>query len=282
MVKSSISLLSVPPFALSPLRRVPPPLLVPIPQSCIPGQGRGGGSSSFQASSCGESALLGWVLFIFSVFFAPDEMSESRQTHVTLHDIDPQALEQLVQYAYTAEIVVGEGNVQVGASPRTSPFPTKLFCATFASWGLLCPSAQRCQLFLWRQLDLAVLGLLSCFPFSVHFPALFRSTCGSPGPGGCHRCPSQLFFTSQTRSALSFLLLEVLTNPALLMARGGTRVKILPLPWKLPFPPPVFSTLPDPPSCCQPASAQWCSGRLLQVPAQPAGPLQLPGHPRLC
>lgn len=41
-------------------------------------------------------------------------MSESRQTHVTLHDIDPQALEQLVQYAYTAEIVVGEGNVQVG------------------------------------------------------------------------------------------------------------------------------------------------------------------------
>ncbi|CDQ80391.1 unnamed protein product [Oncorhynchus mykiss] len=41
-----------------------------------------------------------------------NEMSESRQTHVTLHDIDPQALEQLVQYAYTAEIVVGEGNVQ--------------------------------------------------------------------------------------------------------------------------------------------------------------------------
>ncbi|KAB0399506.1 hypothetical protein E2I00_015819, partial [Balaenoptera physalus] len=35
-----------------------------------------------------------------------------RQTHVTLHDIDPQALDQLVQFAYTAEIVVGEGNVQ--------------------------------------------------------------------------------------------------------------------------------------------------------------------------
>ncbi|XP_076848127.1 kelch-like protein 17 isoform X2 [Brachyhypopomus gauderio] len=41
-----------------------------------------------------------------------NEMSESRQTHVTLHDMDPQALEQLVQYTYTAEIVVGEGNVQ--------------------------------------------------------------------------------------------------------------------------------------------------------------------------
>lgn len=44
-------------------------------------------------------------------------MSESRQTHVTLHDIDPQALDQLVQFAYTAEIVVGEGNVQVRAPP---------------------------------------------------------------------------------------------------------------------------------------------------------------------
>ena len=46
-------------------------------------------------------------------------MSESRQTHVTLHDIDPQALEQLVQYSYTAEIVVGEGNVQVGGGVTT-------------------------------------------------------------------------------------------------------------------------------------------------------------------
>lgn len=52
-------------------------------------------------------------------------MSESRQTHVTLHDIDPQALDQLVQFAYTAEIVVGEGNVQVRPprSPRPMPLP---------------------------------------------------------------------------------------------------------------------------------------------------------------
>lgn len=47
-------------------------------------------------------------------------MSESRQTHVTLHDIDPQALDQLVQFAYTAEIVVGEGNVQVSLPRLTS------------------------------------------------------------------------------------------------------------------------------------------------------------------
>lgn len=69
-------------------------------------------------------------------------MSESRQTHVTLHDIDPQALEQLVQYAYTAEIVVGEGNVQVGASPQTS----LLHKAVLASWALFSPSAQHFQL----------------------------------------------------------------------------------------------------------------------------------------
>lgn len=70
-------------------------------------------------------------------------MSESRQTHVTLHDIDPQALEQLVQYAYTAEIVVGEGNVQVGASPNP-PSPQSLFEAYLL--GIFSPSARDFQL----------------------------------------------------------------------------------------------------------------------------------------
>lgn len=50
-------------------------------------------------------------------------MSESRQTHVTLHDVDPQALDQLVQFAYTAEIVVGEGNVQVRLPRPSRPIP---------------------------------------------------------------------------------------------------------------------------------------------------------------
>jgi hypothetical protein len=60
-------------------------------------------------------------------------MSESRQTHVTLHDIDPQALDQLVQFAYTAEIVVGEGNVQVRwPQPQAHPL-----------WGLL-PQVSPC------------------------------------------------------------------------------------------------------------------------------------------
>lgn len=55
-------------------------------------------------------------------------MSESRQTHVTLHDIDPQALDQLVQFAYTAEIVVGEGNVQVRPPHLSRPVPLPCLC----------------------------------------------------------------------------------------------------------------------------------------------------------
>lgn len=104
-------------------------------------------------------------------------MSESRQTHVTLHDIDPQALDQLVQFAYTAEIVVGEGNVQVrllpspkgvssGSCPRGSNY-SLLPRHTLASLSPLClqtllPAASLLQLngvrdacckFLLSQLD---------------------------------------------------------------------------------------------------------------------------------
>ncbi|ELK19545.1 Kelch-like protein 17, partial [Pteropus alecto] len=66
-----------------------------------------------------------------------NEMSESRQTHVTLHDIDPQALDQLVQFAYTAEIVVGEGNVQAGSITTTETNR----CVPWSHPCLLCPSA---------------------------------------------------------------------------------------------------------------------------------------------
>lgn len=41
------------------------------------------------------------------------ELSESRQTVVTMREIDCHALELLVQYVYTAEIEVTEDNVQV-------------------------------------------------------------------------------------------------------------------------------------------------------------------------
>ena len=136
-------------------------------------------------------------MFMSGVCVAPDEMSESRQTHVTLHDIDPQALEQLVQYAYTAEIVVGEGNVQVGASPQISlPHRTLLYKAYLL--GVFSPSAQRFQLLfgggtrIWQRSgsssaplhpEVRLLRLLwpGMAPRStVRWPGLVLSICPSP------------------------------------------------------------------------------------------------------
>ena len=48
------------------------------------------------------------------------ELSESRQTVVTMREIDSHALELLVQYVYTAEIEVTEDNVQVRSLPNHS------------------------------------------------------------------------------------------------------------------------------------------------------------------
>lgn len=42
------------------------------------------------------------------------ELAESRATEVTIRDVDEQAMEQLVEFCYTAHIVVEESNVQVG------------------------------------------------------------------------------------------------------------------------------------------------------------------------
>lgn len=216
-------------------------------------------------------------------------MSESRQTHVTLHDIDPQALEQLVQYAYTAEIVVGEGNVQVGAFPPSPRSPQSCSVADLppgAASLLLSTASCFCGgSWAWQWSGSSAASLPRggsskhcAVPSSIpeHLPFSW--------PRGVSQVsfPAVLCLTNQECSVLSVLLcLKVLTKPALLVTRSGTRVKIVPLSWKLPFPP-FFSTVPDPSSCCQPASAQWCAGRLLQVPAQPARPLQLPGHPGLC
>lgn len=70
-------------------------------------------------------------------------MSESRQTHVTLHDIDPQALDQLVQFAYTAEIVVGEGNVQVRL-PHLTSHPLLGPCASAPGVSLCLSLSSSC------------------------------------------------------------------------------------------------------------------------------------------
>ena len=41
------------------------------------------------------------------------ELSESKQMNITMKDVDPSALEMLLEFAYTAEIQVTEENVQV-------------------------------------------------------------------------------------------------------------------------------------------------------------------------
>ena len=42
-----------------------------------------------------------------------DDMAEKLQNEVTLHDVDAIALQQLVEYSYTGEILITEDNVQV-------------------------------------------------------------------------------------------------------------------------------------------------------------------------
>lgn len=42
-----------------------------------------------------------------------DDMIERNSMNVTLHDVDPTALRQLIDYAYTGEITITEDNVQV-------------------------------------------------------------------------------------------------------------------------------------------------------------------------
>lgn len=46
--------------------------------------------------------------------FITDDMAEKMQREVVLHDIDPAALQLLVDYSYTGEIHITEENVQVG------------------------------------------------------------------------------------------------------------------------------------------------------------------------
>lgn len=42
-----------------------------------------------------------------------DDMIERNSVNVKLHDVDPTALRQLIDYTYTGEITITEDNVQV-------------------------------------------------------------------------------------------------------------------------------------------------------------------------
>jgi kelch-like protein 17 (actinfilin) len=55
-------------------------------------------------------------------------MAEKLQEEVTLHDVDATALQQLVDYAYTGEILITEDNVQVGSEPVCSLINLLLLC----------------------------------------------------------------------------------------------------------------------------------------------------------
>lgn len=193
MVKSCISLPSLIPFALSPLLRILSPLLhpcLPFPRAgqktCLGWDVEVDAAHSMQPC-CGEAAVL-WGFCSFLVSFTPDEMSESRQTHVTLHDIDPQALEQLVQYAYTAEIVVGEGNVQV--NPKFPLLHKAVLCqiCLLGAPLSLCSALPAVPVLAAGSCSESLAASLPRGGSSKQFPALFLSTCPSPGPGGCPRC----------------------------------------------------------------------------------------------
>lgn len=42
-----------------------------------------------------------------------DDMIERTSVNITLHDVDPTALRQLIEYTYSGEITITEDNVQV-------------------------------------------------------------------------------------------------------------------------------------------------------------------------
>ena len=58
-----------------------------------------------------KAVLASCSAYFYAMFTG--ELSESKQMNVTLKDVDPGALEMLLEFAYTAEIQVTEDNVQV-------------------------------------------------------------------------------------------------------------------------------------------------------------------------
>ena len=47
-----------------------------------------------------------------NIFSLTGELAESRQTEVTIRDVDETAMEILIEFCYTSHIVVEESNVQ--------------------------------------------------------------------------------------------------------------------------------------------------------------------------
>lgn len=68
-------------------------------------------------SSTKLTLVTNWNNLLFFFFYLHngkiDDMIERNSMNVTLHDVDPTALRQLIDYAYTGEITITEDNVQV-------------------------------------------------------------------------------------------------------------------------------------------------------------------------
>lgn len=47
------------------------------------------------------------------MFKFSDDLAEKQQNEITLHDVDPAALQLLVDFAYSGHILITEDNVQV-------------------------------------------------------------------------------------------------------------------------------------------------------------------------
>lgn len=54
-----------------------------------------------------------------------DDMIERNSVNITLHDVDPTALRQLIDYTYTGEITITEDNVQVKEKKNQNVFLTQ-------------------------------------------------------------------------------------------------------------------------------------------------------------
>lgn len=61
------------------------------------------------------SLSLNSMFHVAKMHLAPpiDDMIERNSVNITLHDVDPAALRQLIDYTYTGEITITEDNVQV-------------------------------------------------------------------------------------------------------------------------------------------------------------------------
>lgn len=56
------------------------------------------------------------MMMMLTLYFA-DDMAEKTQKAITIHEIDPDAMKQLIDYAYAGDILITEENVQASWFP---------------------------------------------------------------------------------------------------------------------------------------------------------------------